>query len=179
MRKLVARLSIDTVTRHVRNADPLRPNDLHNGRSSIPIARSSPYRGHILPEGRNDVCGSERPRGSCFWRSLCGKREAICFTPSVRNYGAVGGKHWQAISHSMGDVTLLDRPRLLRSVSRADSPRINYLSRYFVFLSKRRNVEANTLMNSLKNIIHLIRDYPGIHSLAHKKRQIPVRFYGA
>lgn len=50
-----ARLSMDTVTRHVRNADSSRPNDLHNGRSSIPIARSSPYRAHILPERRNGM----------------------------------------------------------------------------------------------------------------------------
>lgn len=96
MRKLAARLSMDTVARHVRNADSSRPNDLHNGRSSIPIARSSPYRVHILPEGRTGMFAGRKgpPRGSwCFWRSLCGKREAICSTLSVRDYGVVGGKH--------------------------------------------------------------------------------------
>jgi len=59
MRKLVAHLP--TMARYVRNANPSRLNDLCNGRSSIPIAQSSSYRGHILPEGRNEVCGSGRP----------------------------------------------------------------------------------------------------------------------
>lgn len=87
MGKPVERLPVDTVTSHVRNADPSRPDDRY-GRSSIPIASMhfpANARGRVLPVGRrqNDVCGLEKlpPGGQCFWRSLCGKREAICFYP--------------------------------------------------------------------------------------------------
>lgn len=131
--KLVAHLWMDTMTSHVRNANPSRADDHHNGRFSIPIAHCiclpRPY-----PSRGNDVCGSKRLlRGPCFWRSRCGKREAICSAPSVRHYGVVGGEYWQPINHSVR-TDLLGNPLLLRGISLLRRFSSNKSSSLFVFL---------------------------------------------
>jgi len=105
-------LLMDTVTRHIHNANSLHFNDLYNGRFSIPIVRSSPrpYLSRGMKRYLQIRKTTNNKRGCLFLAIfLHWKKRQFLFYPKCTevcffSYGVVDGKHQQSISHSVGSI---------------------------------------------------------------------------